>query len=136
MEVHLPCGLVIRQPGSSPWAGFWAACQHLLRLPWTPTCFDNRKASDSGLQGPGFHFLGCEVSQMGQCWLQCLSQGLSWEASVKHDLGQLVPWQVPSHRWVRYFLGEGPWKGLKRGQKELVQPTNMIVSLSSSLSVN
>ena len=55
---------------------------------------------------------------------------------MKHDLGQLVPWQVPSHRWVRYFLGEGPWQGLKRGQEELVQPTNMIVSLSSSLSVN
>ena len=111
MEVHLPCGLVIRQPGSSPWAGFWAACQHLLRLPWTPACFDNRKASDSGLQGPGFHFLGCEVSQMGQCWLQCLSQGLSWEASVKHDLGQLVPWQVPSHRWASKSLclfREGP----------------------------
>lgn len=101
-----------------------------------PACFDNRKASYSGLQGTGFHFLGCERSQMGQCWLQCLSQGLSWEASVKHDLGQLVLWQVPSHRWVRYFLGEGPWKGLKREQEELVQPTNMIVSLSSSLSVN
>ena len=54
-------------------------------------CFDNRKVSDSGLQGPGFHLLGCECSQMGQCWLQCLSQGLSWEASLKHDLGQLVP---------------------------------------------
>lgn len=49
-------------------------------------CFDNRKVSDSGLQGPGFRLLGCECSQMGQCWLQWSKSGTELEASLKHDL--------------------------------------------------
>ena len=110
-EVRLHCGLVSRRPESSRWVGFRAACRHLPRLPWTPPALPSRRVSDSGLQGPGLLLLDCEHSQMVQCWLQCLSRGLSWEASVKHDLGQLVPSQGPSHERVRYFPREGPRKG-------------------------
>lgn len=111
IEAHLHCGLVSRRPESSRCVGFRAACRHLPTLPWTPPALPSRRVSASGLQGPGLLLLDCEDSQMGQCWLQCLSRGLSWEASVKHDLGQLVPSQGPSHEWVRCFCGEGPRKG-------------------------
>lgn len=83
-----------------------------------------------GCQGPDLHLLGCELSQMGQCLLWGLSWGLSLEDSVKHDLGQLVPWLVSESAklGVGEIVGEGPWKGLKRGQEALAQPTNMIMS--------
>lgn len=113
--VHLHPGLVSRCPESSP-------C-------WLPGCPSaSAKASSAppalpkagecliqGCQGPGLHLLGCKRSQMGQCRLWHLSRGRNWEASVKHDLSQLVSLQVPSHGWVTYFLGGGAPKRAEKG---------------------